>query len=261
MRPAAVSRCETVCRVRAIRTNDLGQPVGPALPDWTPRAVPAPTELRGRYCRLVPLTVEHAVGLFDAVTVDPSGRQWTYLSYGPFTGLDEFTAFVGATVADPGHVTLTVLDAITDTPLGWASYLRIDPAIGSVEVGGVTFGSALQRTPAATEAQYLMAAHAIDDLGYRRYEWKCDALHERSRAAAVRLGFRYEGTWRNATMYKGRSRDTAWYSLIDADWSLLAPVISRWLEPSNVDADGRQLTALSELTARVRAELDAAEVG
>jgi RimJ/RimL family protein N-acetyltransferase len=245
-----------VSGVCATRTNDLGQPIGPTVPGWRPRPVPAPTELRGRYCRLVPLSVDHAAGLYAAVTDDTSGRQWTYLSYGPFDGLDEFAGFVAATIDNPAYVTLTVIDATTDAPLGWASYMRIDPSIGSVEVGGVTLGAALQRTAAATEAMYLMAAHAIEDLGYRRYEWKCDDLHVGSRAAAARLGFRYEGTWRNATVYKGRSRDTAWYAITDADWAQLGPVIREWLDPSNF-ADGRQLTALSELTARVRAELDA----
>lgn len=242
--------------MRDITTNDLGQPIGPSLPDWTPPSVPAPTQLRGRYCRLVPLAVEHAAGLFAAVTQDTSSRQWTYLSYGPFDGLQDFTDFVRATIADPGYVTLTVLDAITAAPMGWASYMRIEAAIGSVEVGGVTFGPGLQRTAAATEAMYLMAAHAIEDLGYRRYEWKCDDLHAGSRAAAARLGFRYEGTWRNATMYRGRSRDTAWFAITDADWTQLGPVIRQWLDPSNF-YDGRQVTALSELTLRVRAELDA----
>ncbi len=246
---------ETVSGVRTTRINDLGQPIGPAMPDWTPRPVPAPLELSGRYCRLVPLAVEHAAGLYAAVTADPSGRQWTYLSYGPFAGLDEFTDFLSSTIADHGYVTLTVLDASTGAPLGWASYLRINPEIGTVEIGGVTFGSALQRTPAATEAQYLLAAHAIEDLGYRRYEWKCDDLHAGSRAAAARLGFRYEGTWRKAIMYKGRSRDTAWFAITDDDWTKLGPVIESWLDPSNFD-DGRQRTALSELTAQVRAELD-----
>ncbi len=237
--------------MRDIRTNDLGQPIGPARPDWTLRAVPAPTELSGRYCRLVPLAVEHARDLYSAVTEDTSGRQWTYLSYGPFDDLERFTDFVRATIADPGHVTLTVRDAVTDVPLGWASYLRINPEIGSVEVGGVTFGSRLQRTAASTEAMYLMAAHAIVDLGYRRYEWKCDDLHTKSRAAAARLGFRYEGTWRNAILYKGRSRDTAWFAITDADWPRLGAVIRGWLDPANFE-DGRQLTALSELTAQLR---------
>ena len=242
--------------MRLTRTNDVGQPIGPPLSDWTPRPPPAPPELRGRYCRLVPLAVEHAAGLFAAVTQDASGRQWTYLAYGPFSSVEEFTDFVRATIADPGYVTLTVLDATTGAPLGWAGYMRVEPAIGSIEVGGITFGSGLQRTAAATEAMYLMAVHAIDDLGYRRYEWKCDDLNAKSRAAAARLGFRYEGTWRNATMYKGRSRDTAWFAITDEDWARIGPVIHGWLDPSNFDC-GRQLTALSELTAQVRAELDA----
>jgi RimJ/RimL family protein N-acetyltransferase len=238
-----------------VRVNDLGQPIGPAIAGWTPRAVPAPADLRGRYCRLRPLHVDHAAGLYDAVTHDTTGRQWTYLSYGPFAGPDEFTDFLRATIADPGYVTLTIFDATGAVPLGWASYLRIEPATGTVEVGGITFGSTLQRTPAATEAMYLMARYAIEDLGYRRYEWKCDALHAGSRAAAARLGFRYEGTWRNATMYKGRSRDTAWFAMTDADWKRLGPSIEGWLAPSNFD-DGRQLSSLSELTAVVRATID-----
>jgi len=236
--------------------NNLGQPIGPSLPGWTPRPAPAPTELAGRYCRLVPLAVEHAVTLYPAVTEDTSGRQWTYLSYGPFDDLEHFTGFVRALIADPGCVTLTVLDAATGAPLGWASYLRIDSAIGSIEVGGVTFGSRLQRTAASTEAMYMMARHAIEDLGYRRYEWKCDDLHTTSRAAAARLGFRYEGIWRNATLYKGRSRDTAWFAITDADWPRLGAVIRDWLDPANFE-DGRQLTALSASTAQLRAELDA----
>lgn len=192
--------------------------------------------------------------MFEATSVDTSGRQWTYLPYGPFSDPAEFTTFLTATIADPRYVTLAVIDATTDRAVGWASYMRIEPAIGTLEVGGVTFGAPLQRTRAATEALYLMAAHAFDDLGYRRYEWKCDALHSGSRAAATRLGFAYEGTWRKATMYKGRSRDTAWFAMTDDDWLRLGPAIAGWLDPANFDGD-RQRTPLSELTAKVRAEL------
>lgn len=130
---------------------------------------------------------------------------------------------------------------------GWA---RIDPAIGSIEVGGVIYSPDLQRTPAATEAMYLMAAHVFDDLGYRRYEWKCDALNARSMAAARRLGFIYEGTWRNAMIYKGRNRDTAWFAMTDTDWGVRKSVISDWLDPGNFDPNGQQRSALSPLTAR-----------
>ena len=247
-----------MARVRRILTNDHGQPVGPPLNAWAPRAFPAPVRLAGRYCRLEPLSPEHAPALYEAVTRDASGRQWTYLSYGPFAGPRAFADFVDATVADPGHVTLTIVDAASGRPAGWASYLRIDPAVGSIEVGGITFGAALQRTAAATEAMYLMAAHAIDDLGYRRYEWKCDDLNAPSRAAATRLGFAYEGTFRNATIYKGRSRDTAWFAITDDDWPSLRAAIRSWLDPATFDADGTQRRSLSSATRAARKTLDSA---
>lgn len=230
--------------------NDLGQPIGQPLPGWRPRPVPTASVLSGRYCRLEPLATTHASVLHDALNLrDPSGRLWTYMPWGPFRDAPEFASLVDTLRADPGLIVLTVIDAQTGRAEGMAGWARIEPAVGSVEVGGIIYSPALQRTPAATEAMYLMARHVFDDLGYRRYEWKCDALNARSMSAARRLGFVYEGTFRNATIYKGRSRDTAWFAMTDADWGALKPAIADWLHPENFDDDGRQRSALSARSA------------
>jgi len=228
------------------RTNDLGQPIGEDVPGWTPRRPPDPDVLEGRTCRLERFAPHHDEALFGALDEDRSGRSWTYLSVGPCTAPEQFRQVADELRADPGLVTLAVL--VDDEPLGMASYLRIDAAFGTVEVGWILFAPRLQRTTAATETMYLMARHVFDDLGYRRYEWKCDALNAPSMQAARRLGFGYEGTWRQATMYKGRNRDTAWFAMTDADWRLLRPAYESWLDPAN-QAGGRQRLSLSELTA------------
>jgi RimJ/RimL family protein N-acetyltransferase len=150
-------------------------------------------------------------------------------------------------VEDPTSVSVAVCGP-DGTPLGLANYLRIDPANGCVEVGNILLGRALQRTVAATEAMHLLAAHVFDDLGYRRYEWKCDALNALSQAAATRLGFRYEGTFRQAVVYKGRNRDTAWFSITDRDWPRVAAAHRAWLAPTNFAGDGTQRRSLSDLT-------------
>lgn len=228
--------------------NDFGQPVGQAMPDWQPRQVPSETILAGRYCRLEPLAMEHVLALHDALnTRDRSGRQWTYMPWGPFREAAEFAALVETLLAEPGYLTLTVIDHRTDQPEGMAGWARIDPTIGSIEVGGIIYSPDLQRTPAATEAMFLMASHVFDDLGYRRYEWKCDALNAASMAAARRLGFTYEGTWRNATIYKGRNRDTAWFAMTDTDWNVRKRAFTAWLHPGNFDSNGQQRSRLSAL--------------
>ncbi|MFZ1997313.1 MAG: GNAT family protein, partial [Solirubrobacteraceae bacterium] len=192
--------------------------------------------------------------LHDALNLrDQSGRHWTYMPWGPFRETGEFVAFVQALVAEPDLLTLAIIDGRTGQPEGMAGWARIEPAIGSIEVGGVIYSPDLQRTPAATEAMYLMASYVFDQLGYRRYEWKCDALNARSMAAARRLGFAYEGTWRNAMIYKGRNRDTAWFAMTDADWAVRKGAISAWLDPGNFGPGGRQRCALSALTSECRA--------
>ncbi|MDF2602597.1 MAG: GCN5-related N-acetyltransferase [Methylobacterium brachiatum] len=230
------------------RINAFGQPVGPALPDWTPRPRPPRAPMAGRFCRVVPLDAEaHAAGLFAAYRAAPNRSGWTYLG----DEMPESEAAyrtrleTQAQIQDP--LFHTILDPATDAPLGIASYLRIDPGNGVIEVGHLHFGPGLQRSPASTEAMALMMARAFDELGYRRYEWKCDSLNAPSRAAALRLGFTFEGIFRNAVVVKGRSRDTAWFSITDADWPRVRAGFKAWLDPANFDGDGRQRRGLAEL--------------
>ncbi len=225
--------------------NSLGQPIGRALPGFQPPPRPPRAPLAGRWCRVEPLSAAtHAADLWDAYAEDVEGRVWTYLASGPFRSDAEFAAFVAAREPSTDPLYFAIVDAATGRAAGMASYLRIEPTHGSIEVGHLPFAPRLQRTRAATEAMYLMMWQAFK-LGYRRYEWKCDALNAPSRRAAERLGFRHEGTFRQAMVYKGRNRDTAWYSIIDSEWPAQAARFEAWLDPGNFDAAGRQRRPLS----------------
>lgn len=231
------------------RTNDLGQPIGPPVPGWRPPPRPPRQTLAGRWCRVEPTDpARHAAELWSAYALDADARHWTYLPYGPFADLAAYRAWMDATCRGDDPLFFTVVDAASGRAVGLASYLRIDPLAGSIEVGHLRFSSLLQRTPAATEAMYLMMRNVFA-LGYRRYEWKCDALNAPSRAAAARLGLSFEGVFRQAWVVKGRNRDTAWFATTDGTWPALAAAFERWLDPANFDADGRQRTRLTELTA------------
>ena len=204
----------------------------------------------GRLSRLEPLdAARHADALHAEYAADSAGRNWTYLPYGPFPSAADYAGFVRASQAGDDPSFYAIVLAESGRPVGVASYLRIDPANGSLEVGHLCYAPALQRSAAATEAMYLMMRRAFDELGYRRYEWKCDSLNQPSRRAAERLGFRYEGTFRQAMVVKGRSRDSAWYSILDGEWPPLREAFERWLDPANFDAAGRQRARLSELRA------------
>jgi RimJ/RimL family protein N-acetyltransferase len=232
--------------------NEWGQPVGPALPGWTPPPAPSRTVLAGRSCRVEPLEPErHGAELFEAYASDTDARRWTYLPYGPFERFEAHTAWLRDFCTADDKSFFAVVSADTGKAAGIASYMRIMAASGSIEIGHLNFSARLQRTPAATEALYLMIKHALG-LGYRRVEWKCDALNAPSRAAAERLGFSFEGIFRQATVSKGRSRDTAWFAIIDSAWPALERAFTTWLEPGNFDASGGQRTRLSELTALER---------
>ena len=223
--------------------NDFGQPVGEPV-DWVPGPGLEPVVLVGRCCRLEPLGEEHVDGLYAALCLDSPPSTWTYMPAGPFADRDAFAAQVERLRTTPAMVPLAVL--LPDgTPVGIATYVRIDHAQGTAEVGHLTFAARLQRTTAATEALYLMASHALDVVGLRRYEWKCDALNGPSRRAALRLGFTFEGVFRQAVVYKGRNRDTAWYSITDAEWPQLRAAFEDWLDPGNFDEHGRQVRPLS----------------
>jgi RimJ/RimL family protein N-acetyltransferase len=235
----------------AIRRNELGQPIGPPLPDW--RGVPRPprTAMEGRYCRVEPLDPgRHARELYDAYALAADHRNFTYLLSGPFDTFEAYRDWLESVRAGDDPLFHAIVASDTGKAVGVASYMRIDPKNGVIEVGNINYSPLLQRRPAATEAMYLMMKRVFG-LGYRRYEWKCDSLNAPSRAAAQRLGFSYEGIFRQAVVYKGRSRDTAWYAMIDREWPEIERAFERWLDPSNFDAEGRQRLRLSDLTAPV----------
>ena len=229
--------------------NDLGQPVGPPLPGWQAPGRPPRTVMTGRYCRVEPLDpARHADDLFRANALEATGRNWTYLSYGPFDTPEAYRVWMRSSCLGDDPLFHAIVDNASGRAVGVASYMRIDPRNGSIEVGHINYSLLLQRKPAATETMYLMMKRAFE-LGYRRYEWKCDALNAPSRAAARRLGFSFEGVFRQATVYKGRSRDTAWYAAIDREWPELERAFLRWLDPANFDGQGNQRLRLSDLTA------------
>jgi RimJ/RimL family protein N-acetyltransferase len=231
-----------------LRRNELGQPIGPALPDWSPRARPPRTPIEGRFCRVEPLDpVRHAADLFAAISDDVEGRNWTYLPHGPYPAFDPYLEYLEAAARRDDPLVHAIIERSSGHAVGVASLMRIDPAAGVIEVGGINYSPRLQRKPAASEAMYLLMRRVFDELGYRRYEWKCDSLNAPSRAAAQRLGFRYEGLFRQATVYKGRSRDTAWFSILDREWPALRAAFERWLDPANFDAAGHQRTSLAAL--------------
>jgi len=227
------------------RVNSFGQPIGPELPGWLPPSRPARTVLEGRFCRVEPLDVErHARQLHDANSADPEGRMWTYLFSGPFASFAEYRAWLEPRPASEDPLFFAFVDRQRAQAVGTGAFMRIDPANGVMEVGHLAFSPLMQRTPVATEAMYLMMKHAFG-LGYRRYEWKCDALNAASRRAAERLGFTFEGIFRQAIVYKGRNRDTAWFSIIDREWPALDAAFQAWLDPANFDAAGCQRRSLA----------------
>ena len=233
------------------RTNSHGQPIGEPVPDWTPRQRPGRVPMVGRTVRLEAVRLaDHGDALFEAFSADAEGRMWTYMAVGPFgTDRAAFDAWIAQCEASQDPLFFAVVDQASGRAVGYASYLRIEPAVGVIEVGHITLSPALQRTAMATETMYLMMARVFEELGYRRYEWKCDSLNAPSRSAAKRLGFRFEGIFRQATVYKGRNRDTAWFSILDSEWPALKAAFRTWLDPSNFDGSGRQRVSLSSLTA------------
>jgi RimJ/RimL family protein N-acetyltransferase len=227
--------------------NEFGQPVGFPVPGWRPPPRPPREPIEGRLCRVEPLEPErHAKELFEAYALDPDARHWTYLREGPFDRFEAFADWIRRIGLDDDALFFAICERESGRAVGLASLLRIDPDNGTIEVGNLRFSSLLQRTPAATEAMFLLMRRVFE-LGYRRYEWKCDALNTPSRAAALRLGFRLEGIFRQARLNRGRNRDTAWFAILDREWPSLARPFERWLDPANFDALGKQRASLSEL--------------
>lgn len=230
------------------QTNQFGQMIGCPVPGWSARPRPTRAVIAGRYCRLEPVDVErHAVELFARYMEAPDVRDWTYLFHERPQTLGAFHAYLAelARTEDPLH--FAIVDPGAHGAVGTAALHRIDCAHGVIEVGSIAYSPRMKRTPAGTEAIYLFMRLAFDELGYRRFEWKCDSLNAPSRAAAERFGFTFEGVFRRAIVYKGRSRDTAWYSLIAEEWPRIRAAFESWLSPENFDQLGRQRRSLREI--------------
>lgn len=226
--------------------TDQHLPIGEALPAWTPRPRPARDILEGMTCRLTPLSAEHADELFAAFQ-DGNPRDWTYMGYARPETLAATKGWIEQLIAN--DLFYAIADKATGKAVGVAAYIRTDPTNGSLEIAHINFAPALKRSRMGTEAIYLLIQHAFDGLGYRRCEWKCDSLNAASRRAALRYGFSFEGIFRQAMVYKGRNRDTAWYSIIDKEWPGLRFAFEAWLAAQNFDSDGVQRRKLGDMTA------------
>jgi RimJ/RimL family protein N-acetyltransferase len=222
-----------------------GQPVGLPVDDPTPAPRPGPVTLKGRYGRLEKLTPAHTMDLWAAFA--GHDEVWTYIGAdGPFATAAEFVPCIERRAAADDPYAYAIIDA-ADRAVGYVTLLRIVPEMRVIEVGHVLYSPALQRTPLGTETQYLLARYVFETLGYRRYEWKCDALNAPSRRAALRYGFVYEGTFRQNMIAKGRNRDNAWFSMLDTEWPVRKRNFERWLAPENFDNEGRQKISLAAL--------------
>ena len=229
------------------RTNEHGQSIGDDVPGWQARPHPARVTLTGRTVTLEPIGTEHGEALYAALCAPDDAWRWTYRPHEMPTDRAASDALVAQFAAATDVVTFAIVPS-GGAAAGHATLMRVDAAQGSVEVGGIIYGRALQRTVAATEAMVLLMRHVFEDLAYRRYEWKLDCHNLPSAAAARRLGFTYEGRFRNAMVYKGRNRDTDWFAMTDADFARLAPAYDAWLDPANFDAEGRQRSPCRPLT-------------
>jgi RimJ/RimL family protein N-acetyltransferase len=218
----------------------LGEPL-----DWKPARRPEPTELRGSYALLRPVEPSDAEPLYPlAHAPDGDPSIWTYLPEGPYESPEHMAGFLESARRSEDPLWFTLVRLPDETPLGLVAYQRIEPEHGVIEIGRLWYGPPLKQTTAATELIYLLARHAFDELGYRRLEWKCDALNAASRCAAERYGFRYEGIFRQHMVIKGRNRDTAWFAITDGDWPAIRASFEAWLAPENFDQKGRQRRSL-----------------
>jgi RimJ/RimL family protein N-acetyltransferase len=244
-------RCRSLGTGMEYELNHLHQPVGHIVHDWKHARRPVREPMEGRFCRLEPLDPTcHAESLYAANALDVEGKNWTYLPCGPFESLHSYRTWIEQYCCGSDPLFYAIINLAGGRAVGIASYMRITPSSGSIEVGHINYSPLLQHTSAATEAMYLMMARAFD-LGYRRYEWKCNALNTPSRAAAQRLGLSFEGVFRQANIVKGRNRDTAWYAVIDQEWPAIKQAFAQWLNPSNFDEQGKQRARLSVLTAPI----------
>lgn len=229
---------------------ETGLPIGPLVTSTGPASRPGPVVLEGRVCRLEPIDpARHRDDLFRASTPPDAAARFRYLFEPPPASLAEMEQWLVAAQASKDPLVFAVIDKRTGRCEGRQTLMRITPEHRCIETGSIYWGPAISRSPVTTEANYLFAKHVFDDLGYRRFEWKCDALNAPSRRAAERFGFAYEGHFRRAVIVRGRSRDTTWFAMVEDDWPAVKAAYEQWLDPSNFDADGRQKTSLGNLTA------------
>lgn len=227
-----------------------GLPIGPKVARSHPAQRPERVVLEGRYCRLEPLEAgRHGEALFKAATPPDAERRHRYLPDRAPRLMGEFELWLKHAEQSNDPLYFAVIDRRSGSVQGRQTLMRITPEHQVIEIGHIYWGPAISRTPVTTEANFLFAEYIFEQLGYRRYEWKCDALNSPSRQAALRFGFRYEGLFRRAVIVRGRTRDTAWYSIIEEEWPALKAIYQRWLDPSNFTVDGQQRTALSAMTA------------
>jgi RimJ/RimL family protein N-acetyltransferase len=223
-------------------------PIGPRLADPGPARRPERVVLDGQFCRLEPIDGKrHRDELFAASTPPDAARRFRYLFEEPPTSLEDMEAWIAKAEVSADPLVFAVIDKRTGRCEGRQTLMRITPEHKCIETGSIYWGPAISRTPAATEANYLFAKHVFDDLGYRRFEWKCDALNAPSRRAAERFGFTYEGHFRRAVIVKGRSRDTTWFAMVEDDWPAIKGAYEQWFEPANFDAAGQQKANLGIL--------------
>ncbi len=234
-------------KIKAVSHPDSGLPVGIALAA-TQAKRPARVTLEGRFARLEPLDpVKHARDLYDATHGPDREAIWAYIGDGPYADFESFRVSLESKAKSDDPLFFAIIDKATGKAMGYSTLMRIDVPNRVIEVGNIVYGSAMQKTPLATEVQFLLMRHAFDDLGFRRYEWKCNALNAPSRRAADRYGFTYEGLFRQHMIIKGRNRDTTWYAIVDADWPRIKSGFERWLSPDNFTPDGQQKKSLAAL--------------
>ena len=230
-----------------MKLNEFGQPVGEALPEWQPVEPPTISYIEGKYCRLERLDAHrHAESLYQAFQQSEDERNWTYLPYGPFTSLQDYRDFLVGMANKSDPYQFAVIDSATGNAVGTVALMRIDVTNGVIEVGHLVYSPFMQRTAMSTEVMSLLLEYVFFTLGYRRLEWKCDSLNAPSRAAAVRFGFTFEGIFRQMLVTQGRNRDTAWYALLDSEYSRLRVGYQAWLAPDNFDAAGMQMQRLTD---------------
>ena len=230
-----------------MRINEFGQAIGDAMPDFTAGKLPNIERIEGQYVAIERLSHQHSQDLYQVYGPESPADMWTYLFKGPVANPAEWQELLDDLMTAQGRFYYAIVDKVSGRALGTFSLMRIDQANRSIEVGAVTYSPQLQKTRMATEAQYLLARYVFEELHYRRYEWKCDALNTPSRRAAERLGFQYEGCFRQAVVYKGRTRDTDWLSMIDSDWSAVKQALESWLLPDNFDESGQQKQSLTAI--------------